>query len=97
MPLRAVERVPLSSLCEGLGQCLAHLRCSGSSLSVACQHPKLPGHLQFLALGLCSLGMKKAALPASCEVWARVLGREGGRRALIGLGEAGRGGMGFEQ
>lgn len=63
-----------------------------------CQHQGLPGHWWFLALGLCIFeGGCTAQLLAGSEVWVRVLGREGGCRALIGLGEAGRGGVGFEQ
>ena len=43
------------------------------------------------------LKMEPCQLLAGSEEWVRVLGRKGGCRALIGLGEAGRGGADFER
>lgn len=64
-----------------------------------CQQQISPAHWGFLAPSLLILECRglPCQLLAGSEGWVRVCGREGGCRALIGLGEAGRGGVGFEQ
>lgn len=79
---------------------LAHSGCSRSPLFCGPDNTRASlGCQGFLAQGLCIFECRglPCQLLAGSEVWVRVLGGEGGCRALIGLGEAGRGGVGFKQ